>query len=53
VPINELARQFGGGGHKFAAGAALSMTLDEAIPVLRDAAIKHLEFYFEKAGRPE
>jgi len=48
VPINELAKQFGGGGHKFAAGAALSMTLEEAIPVLREAAIKYLDRYPER-----
>ena len=42
-PVNDLAEQFGGGGHKFAAGAALSMTLDEAILVLRRAVQKHLE----------
>jgi len=48
IPINELAKQFGGGGHKFAAGAALSMTLEEAVPVLRDAAIKYLDRYLER-----
>lgn len=45
IPINDLAAQFGGGGHKFAAGAALSMTIEEAIPILKTAARKHLEKY--------
>ena len=48
IPINELARQFGGGGHKFAAGAALSMTLKEAVPELRKAAIQYLERHSER-----
>ena len=30
IPISELARKFGGGGHKFAAGATLPMRLKEA-----------------------
>jgi bifunctional oligoribonuclease and PAP phosphatase NrnA len=45
IPINDLAEQFGGGGHKFAAGAALTVPLAEAIPALRKAAKKHLEKY--------
>ncbi len=49
IPVNALAEQFGGGGHKYAAGAALSMTLEEAIPVLKKAAIKYLNDYLNDA----
>ncbi len=45
IPINDLAAQFGGGGHKFAAGAELNMPLEKAIPLLRQAAKQHLEKY--------
>ncbi|MCM2374538.1 DHH family phosphoesterase [Aporhodopirellula aestuarii] len=41
MDCNEVARQFGGGGHKAAAGAFLEGTLDEVqgrvLPVVRDA----------------
>lgn len=44
VPINELAAQFGGGGHKFASGAALSMPLDQAIALVIPVTVQ----YFKK-----
>lgn len=31
IAINELAKKFGGGGHKFASGATTTMTLQEAL----------------------
>lgn len=37
VDVNRLARQFGGGGHVRAAGAAVELSLDEAIPRVVDA----------------
>ncbi len=37
VPVNDLAAQFGGGGHKFAAGAHLDQPLDAAIKQVVDA----------------
>ncbi len=42
IPINELAQQFGGGGHKFAAGAALSVPLEPAIKTVVAAAKQYL-----------
>ncbi len=51
IPVNTLAEQFGGGGHKFAAGAALPMTLEQAIPVLKKATIKYLDDYLNDAGQ--
>lgn len=43
IPINTLAEQFDGGGHKYAAGAALPWRLDESIPIVIAAAKKHLD----------
>ena len=41
MDCNEVAKQFGGGGHKAAAGAFLEGTLDEVqqrvLPVVREA----------------
>lgn len=46
MDCNEIARQFGGGGHKAAAGAFLEGTLDDVqgrvLPVVRDALAKCL-----------
>ncbi len=42
IPINTLAEQFGGGGHKFAAGAALPWPLDDAINKVNAAAKAYL-----------
>ena len=32
IPINDVARELGGGGHPFAAGAVVGMPMDKAIP---------------------
>lgn len=41
IPINELAKQFGGGGHKNAAGARIKKTtLTEIVPLLLET-VKH------------
>ena len=45
IPINSLAEQFGGGGHKYAAGASLDWILDEAIPRVTKAAVEYLKNY--------
>ena len=45
IPINALAQQFGGGGHQYAAGAALSMPLEEAIERVVSAAKQYLAKY--------
>jgi Exopolyphosphatase-related proteins len=38
VPVNQLANElFGGGGHKNAAGAHYTGTLDEAIQIIKEA----------------
>jgi phosphoesterase RecJ-like protein len=46
MDCNEIARVFGGGGHKAAAGAFQEGTLEEVqervLPVVRDAMIKAL-----------
>ncbi len=42
ISINELAQQFGGGGHKYAAGAALSVPLEPAIKSVVAAAKTYL-----------
>lgn len=42
IPINTLAEQFGGGGHKFAAGAALDWPLDQAVDKVTVAAKEYL-----------
>jgi len=47
IPINELAKEFGGNGHKNAAGARLyNITLDEVINQVIQKAEKYA--YFEK-----
>ena len=44
IPINELAKEFGGNGHLNAAGARLiNMRLDDAISVVITAAAKYLQ----------
>lgn len=43
VPINELAKQFGGGGHKFAAGASFKVPLQEVIDQVVCKACNYLE----------
>ncbi|MBN2412027.1 bifunctional oligoribonuclease/PAP phosphatase NrnA [candidate division KSB1 bacterium] len=40
IPVNELAHQFGGGGHKFACGALLDMDLEKAKRVVIQKAKK-------------
>ena len=42
VPVNELAHQFGGGGHKFACGAMLNMDTDKATSLVIEKAKKLL-----------
>ena len=46
IPINALAKQFGGGGHKFAAGASFNLPLqtviDQVVGSARDYLRKHL-----------
>ncbi|MBN1560637.1 bifunctional oligoribonuclease/PAP phosphatase NrnA [candidate division KSB1 bacterium] len=42
IPIHALAEQFGGGGHKYAAGAALQWRLNEAIDIVLAAAKTYL-----------
>lgn len=43
IPINELAKEFGGGGHKNAAGARLySVTLDDTIKMVLEKAKKYV-----------
>jgi len=42
VPVNELAHQFGGGGHKFACGAMLNIDTDTATSVVVQKAKKLL-----------
>ena len=37
VDVNALAREFGGGGHVRAAGAALDLSLEESVPRVVDA----------------
>ncbi|MEB3330604.1 MAG: bifunctional oligoribonuclease/PAP phosphatase NrnA [Candidatus Sericytochromatia bacterium] len=34
VPVNTIAKQFGGGGHRFAAGVRLALSLEEAVAAL-------------------
>ncbi len=43
IPINTLAEQFGGGGHKYAAGAALEWPLSVAVDKVTKAAKLYLE----------
>jgi phosphoesterase RecJ-like protein len=43
IPINTLAEQFGGGGHKFASGAALEWPLHEAVDKVTTAAKIYLD----------
>ena len=45
IPVNTLAEQFGGGGHKFAAGAALEWPLADAVKRVNTAAKEHLAHY--------
>ncbi len=50
IPINRVAMELGGGGHEFAAGAAIAAPLDKTV----DAVIKRLESVvenFEKFGK--
>ena len=42
IPLNDLAHQFGGGGHKFACGAMLYMDTDKATSVIIEKAKKLL-----------
>lgn len=43
IPIYELAEQFGGGGHKYAAGAMLEWPMQEAINKVTEAAKTYLD----------
>ncbi len=45
IPVNTLAEKFGGGGHKFASGAALEWPLNEVIDKITKAAKAHLAQY--------
>jgi phosphoesterase RecJ-like protein len=50
IVINKIAMELGGGGHEYAAGVAMSVTMDKAV----DAVIKRLETMvssFEKFGK--
>ena len=37
IAVNEIAKRFGGGGHKFAAGARFELPMDEAVKTLVSA----------------
>ncbi len=45
--VAAIAEQFGGGGHTKAAGCSMKMPLDEALPLIRQAAEHSLELYHE------
>ena len=46
--VAAIAEEFGGGGHTKAAGCSLKMTLEEALPLIRQAAERSLELYREE-----
>lgn len=50
VPIRPLAEAFGGGGHAFAAGAALKMNLEQAVKTLIPAALDYIKLYLKKSS---
>ncbi|MHB0997780.1 MAG: DHH family phosphoesterase [Armatimonadota bacterium] len=43
VDVSRVARQFGGGGHKAAAGATINLPLDQAVKIVLDAVEKWME----------
>ena len=48
VTINQLAEQFGGGGHKYAAGASLPWPLSKAVQIVVEAAKSYLNHLQER-----
>jgi len=47
VVINTVAKQFGGGGHKFAAGAVIELPYEQAIPKVVEAVQEAVDSYEE------
>lgn len=46
--VAAIAEQFGGGGHTKAAGCSLKLPMEEALPLIRQAAERSLELYHEE-----
>lgn len=47
IAVRPLAEAFGGGGHAFAAGAALKMNLEQAVKTLIPAAVDYIRLYLK------
>lgn len=52
IRIDDLAREFGGGGHPFAAGATLSLPLELAVERVVSTCRKRIGAKLKTAGRP-